>query len=194
MIEIDLNLIKSYNLTLDEFVLLYLMRMKHYGKVRNFFTEESKLRTLLDKLVLRGHLKIMELGDPDVLGEYSIGVYPRYLDSFVDKMVQELIDTYPQKVTRPDGNIDYLRSNVKIIKEQYKKLIKENREKHEFIIRCLKYQIKQFTNTGKLPYMKRLTKWLENEEWREYEDRIINEGGDEILTETSNDIYGNLID
>jgi hypothetical protein len=193
MIELDLDLIQAYHLTIEEFVLLELMRKKYYGKINKYFSNDAQLQTLLDRLVLLGHLKRHPLEDPLVLGGYTLGVYPRYKDSFIETMIDELMDTYPQKVTRPDGTTDYLRSNTKQLREQYKKIIKENKEKHELIIRCLKYQISHFTLTGKLQYMKKLTKWLDNEEWREYEDRVIEQNGEGFTIESSDSIYGNLI-
>jgi hypothetical protein len=193
MIEIDLDLIQNYNLTIEEYVMLDLLRLKHYNKIRKYFNNESNMISILDRLVLLGHLKRNDFDPPNVLGGYKIVVFPRRDPSFIDKLCIELIETYPLKVIRPDGSTDYLRSNVKVLKEQYKKIIKDNKDKHEFILKCLKFQIKEKTETGKLPYMKKLSKWLDNEEWKEYEDRVLTQDDTSSFQEEDN-IYGRIIE
>ncbi len=198
MIELDIDLIIAYRLTIEEYVLLDLMRHRWTAKIRTYFSNSEHLQSLLQRLVLLGHLKFSAFGDPNNLADYTVKHFPRFRDDVKDNMVKELMEAYPVKVTRPDGSTDYLKSNSKIIKDAYKKIIKGNKSTHDHILACLKLQLHEVSRTGKLPYLRKLTNWLEREEWREWEDKLFNTPssdatGIENSNEESNNIYGNLL-
>lgn len=198
MLELDIDLIIAYNLTLEEYVLLDLLRHKWYNKIRLYYNDKDKLHSLLNRLVLLGHLEISELGDKDTLASYKIKFFPRYLAKVEDEMVKEIMEAYPAKITRPNGVVDYLKPSAKVIKDQYKKIVKGNKSTHNHILSCLKYQIEQMTLTGKLQYIRKLTNWLEREEWREWEERMLGSSTfeEELGINTNKkveNIYGNLL-
>lgn len=193
MIEIDIDLIVAYNLTIEEYVLLDLLRHKHYNKIRLYFKDNEHLQTLLNKLILYGHVKFNEFGNVNTLGDYQVSFFPRYREDKFDKMLKELEDIYPIKVTRTNGVVDYLKANHKLIKEKYKKLVKGSQTTHNHIIACLKYQIEEMTKTGRLQYLRKLINWLDREEWKEWEDRLLTSTTTEDSTTDTSNIYGNLL-
>lgn len=193
MVEIDIDLIVAYNLTIEEYVLLDLLRHKHYGQIRKYFNDKERLHSLLQRLILLGHLSFNELGNIDTLGDYNIKFFPRYKEDNNSKFLEELMNIYPVKVKRTNGNVDYLKANHKLIKEQYKKIIKGSKSTHDHILSCLKYQIDHMTKTGQLQYLRKLTNWLEREEWREWEDRVLNNVSNDTYNKEVHNIYGNLL-
>jgi hypothetical protein len=85
----------------------------------------------------------------------------------------ELVMKYPFMVVRPDGNQDFLRTNLDTTRLLYNRATKNNKGLHDIIIKCLVYEVEEKTRTGKLCYMKRLPKWLEAQEWKNYEPIIL---------------------
>lgn len=95
----------------------------------------------------------------------------------------ELYTTYPIKVTRPDGTQDYLRGDKIRNRRIYENITHNNPNLHKHIVECLKREIEDKTNTGKLQYMKRLSTWLTSEGWKAY-DNIQEETTSSIKTST----------
>lgn len=175
LVEIDMNLVKAYNLSIDEYVLLLLLNKQHNTVIRDYFTDDEELYKKLDKLVSRKFIVLNTYGSRDCLSDYKIIFMPGYLKEDFDKWFDELISTYPKKVRRPDGQEDILILNTPKLKKLYEKVTKKNLNTHSHIIKCLKFQLQYLSKkTSGLMYMRRLERWLENQEWKNYEDVMLN--------------------
>lgn len=87
-------------------------------------------------------------------------------------MFEEFYDEYPVKAVRPNGDIDYLRADKDTARHLYGLQVRGDKQVHDHIIRCLRYEVKNRYASSKLPYMKRLNKWLSTREWESYEDEV----------------------
>jgi len=189
MIEIDIGLITTFDMTIEEYSLLMLMYEKSFIKIRSYFTDNNKLQSLLERLMIQGFIYLQEFGEKDNLGDYKIHHLPSYSREAIDRRVEELIENYPKSVVRTDGTRDILTGSKDRIKTLYKKMLGPtgNKDKHETILKTLKFQVDYFTNKGRLPYMRKLVNWLQQEEWKEYYelmmsdiDRITNMKGEDL--------------
>ena len=93
---------------------------------------------------------------------------------------EELFDIYPRKITRPNGTIDYLRTDRSTCNRLYTFYTLNNRSKHDHILNCLKLEITTRQKEGSLGYMKRMPAWLVSKEWESYADRIADSTGVQI--------------
>jgi len=95
---------------------------------------------------------------------------------------QELVNIYPIKTIRSDGTKDYLRMDLERCRKIYNKKVNGVLSKHEKIMHCLKYELQVRHKEGSMTYMKRLPKWLASEEWKVFEERMLDEGVEEDNT------------
>jgi len=84
------------------------------------------------------------------------------------------MEIYPKSVVRTDGVIDYLRTDQKHCKQMYLLLTKNERARHDHILKCLKFEVNKRIKDGSIKFMVRMSKWLSTESWKAYEDEINN--------------------
>ena len=89
-------------------------------------------------------------------------------DDFFDELYKE----YPVKVMRPDGVVDYLRADRETSRHIYALLTKGDKQVHDHILKCLRFEIKKRYANNSFNYMKRINKWLSSREWESYEDEV----------------------
>lgn len=87
-------------------------------------------------------------------------------------MFDEFYDLFPVYVTRPDGTKGFLRGNINKCRKEYNRIIGKSKAMHEHIINCLKFEIDNKMQTGKLGYMKTMWKWLTQHEWETIEEQM----------------------
>lgn len=87
-------------------------------------------------------------------------------------MFDEFYDQFPVYVTRPDGTKGFLRSNINKCRKEYNHIIGKSKAMHEHIMNCLRYEIDNKMQTGKMGYMKTMWKWLTQHEWETIEEQM----------------------
>ena len=87
-------------------------------------------------------------------------------------MFDEFYDQFPVYVTRPDGTKGFLRSNINKCRKEYNRIIGKSKAMHEHIMNCLRYEIDNKMQTGKMGYMKTMWKWLTQHEWETIEEQM----------------------
>lgn len=85
---------------------------------------------------------------------------------------EEFYDQFPVYVVRPDGTKGFLRSNVNKCRKEYNRIIGKSKARHQHIMNCLRYEIDDKMNTGKIGYMKTMWKWLTQHEWEMIEEQM----------------------
>lgn len=161
---------KIHGLTLEEYIVLLLLNKKQYDEIDDIISNEDKLQSILKGLVLKRFIVLKEYGYKDSLGDYKILYIPKPSQLEFDKWFMELINLYPKIITRPNGLQDNLHSNLNKCKELYKKATKGDKNIHKHIINCLSYQLDYIKRRSDgLGYMKKLSKWIEEEVWKDYE-------------------------
>ena len=89
-----------------------------------------------------------------------------------DDLFTEFLMTFPLKVTRNDGTLDYLRTDQSKARMLYLANTRGKKSIHDHILKCLKHEIKYREENGSMKYMKRMTSWLSSQEWESFEDQI----------------------
>ena len=87
-------------------------------------------------------------------------------------MFDEFYDQFPVYVTRPDGTKGFLRSNINKCRKEYNHIVGKSKAMHEHIMNCLRYEIDNKMQTGKMGYMKTMWKWLTQHEWETIEEQM----------------------
>ena len=117
---------------------------------------------------------IMELtSDPAMIPkDYQPTLKFKELIHSKEELFDEFRREYPVKVTRPDGVIDYLRADQDTARRTYALLTKGDKQVHDHILKCLRFELKKRYADNSLNYMKRMNKWLFSREWESYEDEV----------------------
>lgn len=97
------------------------------------------------------------LGDEDLV-ELAENVYEDEFNLF--------LSTYPTKVIRTDGRVDYLKEGTKEIKKHYLSLIQSGRISTQELQRAVEFYVKSQKSKG-FSYTKTLKNWLKQEIWRD---------------------------
>lgn len=96
---------------------------------------------------------------------------------------EELYETFPTAVKRPDGSTDFLKTNKEKCWWAYLQATAGDRAKHDYIIKALKWEIEDRQNHGTLGYMRKLLYWIKDASWNIYEgsnNKPITSYGDDI--------------
>ena len=163
-IEIDLELLKTTNLSPDEFIGLYLVFRKGYT-----YLEELNLNIDWTNLERKGYVKNKLVTDK----------FKSLFSNNFDLMFSELISVYPNKVSTSTGvrvlhAVDpKAKSNLKA-KNRYKRIVSNRLHVHNRIMKLLKVQLK--IQEDNLAYLQNLETWINNHTWEKYENLKENEG------------------
>tara|TARA_R110001592_G_scaffold129419_2_gene341913 strand:- start:1364 stop:1900 length:537 start_codon:yes stop_codon:yes gene_type:complete len=165
-IEIDLELLKTTDLTPNEFIGLYLTLRKGYS-----YIDELNLNIDWTKLETKGYI--------DCDNSLITDKFKKLFSNNFDAMFNELISIYPNRVqtsstTRVLCAADpKAKTNLKAYKK-YKLVVGKKLHVHNRIIKLLKVQLKlQEDNLG---YMQNLETWINNHTWEKYENLNENDG------------------
>ena len=163
-IEIDLELLKTTDLTPNEFIGLYLTLRKGYS--------------YLDELTLDIDWKNLE--DKEYIKDDNVtDKFKSLFSNNFDEMFSELISLYPSKVETSTGvrvlhAVDpKAKSNLKA-KKRYKKIVENKLHVHKRIIKLLNTQLK--VHQDNLAYLQNLETWINNHTWEKYENINENDG------------------
>ena len=163
-IEIDLELLKTTNLSPNEFIGLYLVFRKGYT-----YLEELNLNIDWTNLERKGYVKNKLVTDK----------FKSLFSNNFDLMFSELISVYPNKVSTSTGvrvlhAVDpKAKSNLKA-KNRYKRIVSNRLHVHNRIMKLLKVQLK--IQEDNLAYLQNLETWINNHTWEKYENLKENEG------------------
>lgn len=172
ILEIDTSILDRIpNLSINQLVFLTLV----LSDIKTINQDIQKLLSLVNEeeireLEFRGLILIKQ----DKSGNQVISKTEE-LDNLLkeDKsMFDEFYDLFPVYVTRPDGTKGFLRSNINKCRKEYNRIVGKSKAMHEHIMNCLKYEIDNKMQTGKIGYMKTMWKWLTQHEWETIEEQM----------------------
>lgn len=173
ILELDTEYLIKSKIDAHQYVLAKLAHLDNVNHLKYYVNGINKFSNLPNDLK-----KLREAGlvkEPSSeYATFDINVTDKFIKehSFNNDPFEELYNTYPVKTIRPNGNIDYLRVDHKKSKRLYYNIIRTNRLKHDFILKCLKIEIEERKNSGQMSYMKRLPSWLSSDGWEGYADMI----------------------
>lgn len=174
IIEVDLDFLIQHNISANHYILLYLLHKKKHLYLRKYLDNnpvtEQDLNELSEKKLIHN------ISDDGEFHLDKIIIRPRFRELMSDgDFFDEFYNTFPIKTVRPDGKVDYLRTNSSKCQELYSKLTKNKKPLHKKIIRCLDYEVATREREGSMKWFKKMYNWLSSEEWLAWEERMIDE-------------------
>lgn len=162
-IEINTDYLLKQKLTPNQFTVLQLVVEGDYKALEELKGVYLEFTLDIEALKQRGLLLFED-------GVYKVST--QYLRTLKGKgYFEEFYALYPTSVIRSDGMRDSLRTAKKQCERKYKRLVKRQ-DQHEHIINCLKYELKERRGNDNMKYMKRMPNWLNEEVWKEYEEKM----------------------
>jgi hypothetical protein len=175
LIDINTDTLLESKLTAHQFMIAWYMLQNKYRDLETYLEQtsnENHVREDLDRLYKLGFLMELSLDPAMAPKDYQPTIQFKELFSEKGDFFKELYNEYPVKVIRPDGMTDYLRADRNSCERIYVHLTRGNKQVHDHIMKCLRYEINKRHSTGTINYMKRLNKWLSSREWESYEDEV----------------------
>ena len=172
IVEIDVDFLIQHKITANHYLILQLLHQKKSAYLKKYvecspLTEED-LRILSEKKLIHN---VNDEGSIDLNKIIIRSTFSSLLSE--GDFFDELYDLYPHKIHRVDGRLDYLRSNIEKSRELYSNITKNKKAMHDKIIRCLEFEKLIREREGSMKWFKKLYKWLESEEWKNWEERMI---------------------
>jgi len=174
MIEIDLIYLQQHQINAHQFVILKLLseaNLKQLQTYLNFTDTFNQVEADLEVLYEKGFVANPP-SDPLAFSIIKVTDKFRKSISFIGDPFEEFYETFPTKVLRPSGDYDYLRVDHKRSRKIYHNIVRGNKAKHEYLIKCLLAEIKDKTLKGQMSFFKRMSAWLTSESWKVYEDLV----------------------
>jgi len=178
ILELDLHLLYKSNLTPNQFIFCQLINEGHYLilqkliKETKFINNEGVIDLLSKEYIVSNEYFNLNNFESTLRFLKSTEKFKKILPEKKDDPFEDLLSIYPAKIIRPDGSTDYLRTALKKCKIKYNNIVKRNASKHKLILSALEYELNIRKKENKLSYMKRLPKWLDDEEWQVYAQRM----------------------
>jgi len=173
LITLDTNLLIKNKLDAHRFIVLKLIQEKELDILRSYLQETNKFYETTDditELITMGYLLSFRREAYDFNNLQITDNFIKLISG--NDLFQELVLHYPKSVVRPDGNTDYLLTDLPKAKNMYTKLIQNNKMLHDHIIECLKEEIENKEDNDSMKFMKRLPKWISGHEWESYDEQV----------------------
>ena len=193
IVDINIDALTKMGITAHQFIIARFVFEKRFIYLDHYLTltkSNNNLSLDIGNLEKQGFLESAKNKD----GSYD---FKRFIfrKAFIENfngydLYDELYARYPSKVYRTDGQIDYLRVDRNKCKQLYSMIVGKDRSKHEHILKCLDAEVAHRRSNGSMKYMKRMSSWLNSEEWKSYEDRI----SDSVSTTENAQGYGENIE
>ena len=173
VVDIDINKLLRLGISAEDYFFLRALQKKGVASLRKYYLQNPKpgdsvLESLVEKRLIHNANRHNEFDLEKIV------VRNKFLDAAKPSTneFEELYNVYPVKVTRPDGSIDYLRTDKTRCKRSYATKIKSGEVIHADVMEGLRFEISQRESDGSIAYMKRLPKWLASEEWLAWKERL----------------------
>lgn len=174
---INTDVLIMNNISAHHYVILNLLYQKKYDVLDEYLTSSNTYEDFPQEVkYLKSKLLVTFNPDNSPYNYKSILVSSdsiRMLGNYNN--FEEIYNIYPVKVRRPDGKENFLRRDRKTCEQLYNVIVKGSRDTHDHIVKCLLFELKDKEANGSLKFMKTLTNWLSDKEWRNYEDVVDDE-------------------
>lgn len=190
LITFDTDSLKNLKLTAEQYTWLLMIADNKQGLLIKYVQDLAMSDIeIYNKLRDLGNIGLIELvsGDGNSIFNWQVTKKAKEF-LYGDDLFKEFLNEFPQSVTRTDGVVDFLRTDVSNAEIAYRSYVGRSRDKHDHILKCLKAEIKHRTENGSMPYMKRILSWITNKSWQSYEDSL-----DSILTTNKDLGYGTTL-
>lgn len=171
ILELDTSLLNKFSISINQLVFISLVL--NDNQINNQDIHELLSRVNEEEIqdLIQRNIIVVTISDDNKIYSPS-----KELLDFIKKneqsMFDEFYEVFPIYVTRPDGTRGFLRSNVNKCRKEYNRIIGKSKAMHEHILSCLRYEIDDKLQTGKIGYMKTMWKWLTSHEWELIEEQM----------------------
>lgn len=174
IVDINTDFLINNKITANQFLLLQLILVDKQSILRDYYLVNN---IPVDQVTA----DIKDLHSKGLLEGYAVGAYDfknikptTYLKSLfnADDLFKDFLSTFPLKVTRTDGTVDYLRTDQSKARMLYLACTRGKKSIHDHILKCLQHEIKYRESNNSMKFMKRMTSWLSSQEWESFEDQI----------------------
>ena len=171
ILELDTSLLNKFSISINQLVFISLVL--NDNQINNQDIHELLSRVNEEEIqdLIQRNIIVETITDDNKIYRAS-----EQLTDFIKKneqsMFDEFYEVFPIYVTRPDGTRGFLRSNINKCRKEYNRIIGKSKAMHEHILSCLRYEIDDKLQTGKIGYMKTMWKWLTQHEWEYYEEQM----------------------
>lgn len=173
--EINSHVLINLKITAHQFIIMMILLDGSYGHLDEYLKSTNSYETFNEDLSNLAARSFVSYDPSTILDLKSIVVMPSFMQVVAKyNNFDELYATYPSKISRPDGSIDYLRKDRKHCEQVYSIISKGNRDVHEHIMNCLRAELAARRNNNSMQYMKRLGSWLTKREWENFADIVDN--------------------
>lgn len=195
--ELNTNILIDLRITAHQYIIAMLLLDKQYDHLEKYLNDTNSYNSFEQDLKNLAARTFVRYNPSNIYSFNSIVVLPPFMkemgkyDGF-----EELYNTYPNTVRRPDGKIDYLRRDKPFCKQVYHLIVKDNKHTHDHIIDMLRKELEyKRKQPNGFAYMKRLSKWLSEREWENYETLLVNSSPyDYTQLNTGEERYGEGIE
>lgn len=169
--EISTQVLINMKINAHQAIIGLLLMSKEYDYLEKYLIETNSYDTFEKDLKRLAAQNLVTYNSQKPYSFKSIVVKPMFIQRFSKgDNFMEFFETYPVKVTRPDGAADFLRKDRRMCKDVYSIVTKDAQDKHDHIMNCLRYEIKYRERSNSMRFMKRMYKWLSEREWENFED------------------------
>lgn len=174
IIDVDLDFLIQHNISANHYLILYLLHKRKSLYLKKYI--ESNPVTIEDLNEMSEKKLIHNLSDSSDIDWNKIIIRPRFRELMSDgDFFDEFYEVFPVKAIRPDGKTDYLRINSNNCRKLYSDITNNKKSLHKKIISCLDFEVASREREGSMKWMKKMHNWLASEEWKSWEERMIDE-------------------
>lgn len=174
ILELDTSLLNLYDLSLSQLVFINLVLNENQNNHQDVHELLSRVSDVEIQDLIQRNIVVETITDNNKIYKPSEELSSNIKKDMKD-MFDEFYEVFPVYVIRPDGTKGFLRSNVNKCRKEYNRIIGRSRAMHEYLLKCLNWEISTKTITGKIGYMKTMWKWLTQHEWECYEEQMQSE-------------------
>jgi hypothetical protein len=174
IIDVDLDFLIQHNISANHYLILYLLHKRKSLYLQKYLESNPVTKADLDEMSEKK--LIHNISDDDTIDWGKIIIRPRFRELMSDgDFFDEFYETYPLKAIRKDGKTDYLRINNNTCRKLYSDITNNKKTIHKKIISCLDFEIATREREGSMMWFKKMHNWLASEEWKNWEERMVNE-------------------
>ena len=171
ILELDTSLLNKLNISINQLVFLSLVmnkNQKYNQEIHELLSRvnEEEIQDLINRNII-----VLENTNNTIIYNLTDST-KAIVETKASTMFDEFYNTFPVYVMRPDGTRGFLRSNINKCRNEYNHIVGKSLAMHQHIMDCLRYEIDDKMNTGKIGYMKTMWKWLTQREWECYEEQL----------------------
>ena len=171
ILELDTSLLNKFNLSINQLVFISLVLNGNQINSQDIHELLSRVNEEEIQELINRNIVVVTTSDNNKIYSPSEELLET-IKKDRESMFDEFYEVFPVYVIRPDGTKGFLRANVNKCRKEYNRIIGKSKAMHEHVMDCLRYEIDNKMQTGKIGYMKTMWKWLTQHEWECYEEQM----------------------